>query len=66
MMSSITVTIELRKMLCDAETGEIMEWKSENEEGLKQFLETYPQVTMIESDIPTVRLSNCCSREGNV
>ena len=46
-----------QKMLVDAETGEIMEWKSENEEGLKQFLETYPQVTMIESDIPTVRLA---------
>ena len=46
-----------QKMLCDAETGEIMEWKSENKEGLEQFLATYPQVTMIESDIPTVRLA---------
>jgi len=46
-----------QKMLVDAETGEIMEWKSENKEGLEQFLATYPQVTMIESDIPTVRLA---------
>ena len=46
-----------QKMLVDSETGEIMEWKSENKEGLEQFLATYPQVTVIESDIPTVRLA---------
>jgi hypothetical protein len=46
-----------QKMLVDAETGETMEWKVDNAEGLKLFLETYPQVTIIEQDIPTVRMA---------
>ncbi len=47
-----------QQMLCDTETGEIMEWRHENkEEELEQFLETYPSVTLIEQDIPTVKLA---------
>jgi len=46
-----------QKMLCDAETGETMEWKSDNQEGLQAFLEQYPSVTVIESEIPTVNLA---------
>lgn len=46
-----------QKMLVDSETGETMEWKSEDKEALEDFLQTYPQVTVIESDIPTVRLA---------
>lgn len=46
-----------QKMLVDAQTGETMEWKSENQEGLELFMQTYPQVTMIEQDVPTVRLA---------
>lgn len=46
-----------QKMLVDRQTGESMEWKSEDEERLNLFLETYPQVTMIEQEIPTVRLA---------
>lgn len=46
-----------QKMLVDAETGETMEWKSEDKDALELFLQTYPSVTMIEQEIPTVRLS---------
>jgi hypothetical protein len=44
-------------MLCDAETGETMEWKSDNQEGLEAFLMQYPSVTVIESEVPTVNLA---------
>jgi len=46
-----------QKMLVDTQTGESMEWKSEDKEALQQFLQLYPQVTVIEQDIPTVRLA---------
>jgi hypothetical protein len=46
-----------QKMLVDSETGETMEWKSEDDDRLKQFLHTYPSVTVIENEIPTVRLA---------
>lgn len=46
-----------QRMLVDAETGEVQEWKSDNEEGLAQYLETYPMVTVIEQEIPTVKLA---------
>ena len=46
-----------QKMLCDSQTGETMEWKSDNKEGLAQFLKVYPQITVIEQEIPTVRLA---------
>jgi hypothetical protein len=46
-----------QKMLVDTETGETMEWKAQDEEKLELFLQTYPSVTMIEQDIPTVRLA---------
>ncbi len=47
-----------QKMLVDAETGETLEWKATNDkEGLEQFLKLYPQVTMVEQEIPTVRLA---------
>ncbi len=46
-----------QKMLVDAETGETLEWKSQDEEKLKEFMRVYPQVTMVESDVPTVKLA---------
>ena len=47
-----------QKVLCDTETGEIMEWRFDNkEEELEQFLRAYPTVTLIEQDIPTVKLA---------
>ena len=46
-----------QRMLVDSQTGETFEWKSSDEDALKQFLKLYPQVTVIEQDIPTVRLA---------
>lgn len=47
----------MQKMLCDTQTGEVQEWRGQDEEGLKLFLQTYPQVTVIEQEIPSVRLA---------
>ncbi len=46
-----------QKMLVDSQTGETMEWKSQDSEGLKEFLRLYPQVTVIEQEIQTVKLA---------
>jgi hypothetical protein len=46
-----------QKLLVDAETGETQEWRSQEEEKLKHFLRVYPQVTVIESEVPTVKLA---------
>src|SRR5690606_10226369 len=46
-----------QKMLVDTQTGETMEWRSSREDNLKEFLRIYPQVTLIEQEIPTVRLA---------
>lgn len=46
-----------QKMLVDSQTGETMEWKSDNQEGLDSFLAQYPSVTVIESEVPTVNLA---------
>lgn len=47
-----------QKMLVDAETGETFEWKStDKQEELKEFLRLYPQITVIEQEIPTTRLA---------
>ncbi len=44
-----------QKMMVDTQTGETLEWKQDNPEGLRAFLRTYPTVTVIEQEIPTVR-----------
>jgi hypothetical protein len=46
-----------QKMLVDTQTGETQEWRSQDEDKLKLFLQTYPSVTMIEQEVPTVRLA---------
>ncbi len=46
-----------QKMLVDTQTGETMEWKSTNDERLQKFLQTYPSVTVVDQEIPTVRLA---------
>lgn len=46
-----------QKMLVDTQTGETIEWRNQDEERLKQFLQLYPQITMLEQDVPTVRLA---------
>ena len=46
-----------QKMLVDTKTGETMEWKSQDEDALKAFLQHYPQITVVDQEIPTVRLA---------
>lgn len=46
-----------QKMLMDTQTGESLEWKGQDEERLEEFLKQYPQVTMVETEIPTVRVA---------
>lgn len=46
-----------QKMLVDAETGESMEWRSTDNDKLKEFLRTYPSVTVVHQDIPTCNLA---------
>lgn len=46
-----------QKMLVDSQTGETMEWKSSNEDSLREFLQIYPQVTVIDQEVPTVNLA---------
>ena len=46
-----------QKMLVDSQTGETMEWRNSSEEGLREFLQIYPQITVIEQEIPSVKLA---------
>jgi hypothetical protein len=46
-----------QKMLVDTQTGESMEWRSTNNDALREFLRIYPQVTLIDQEIPTVNLA---------
>lgn len=46
-----------QRLLIDTQTGESLEWRSTEEDRLKLFLQQYPQITVIEQDIPTVRLA---------
>jgi hypothetical protein len=46
-----------QKMLVDSETGETFEWKVDDDDKLKMFQKTYPQISLIEQDIPTVKLA---------
>jgi hypothetical protein len=50
-------TYRPQKMLVDTQTGQVMEWKHPDEDRLKLFLQTYPQMTVIYQDIPTVNLA---------
>jgi hypothetical protein len=53
-----------QRMLADVETGETMEWRGKDEEELKAFLRKFPSVTIIEQEIPTVKL--CIVVQGRV
>lgn len=47
-----------QKMLVDTQTGESLEWKGSHEgEELKRFLQLYPQITVIDQEIPTTRVA---------
>ena len=42
------------KMLIDKQTGEVLEWKSDDEEALRFYLQQFPQIDVSDQDIPTV------------
>ena len=46
-----------QRMLVDTQTGEVLEWKSDNEGALKQFLAVYPQITVIDQQVSTVKVA---------
>lgn len=46
-----------QKLLIDTETGDTMEWKSDDNEKLNLFLQTYPTITVVDQEIPTVNLA---------
>lgn len=45
-----------QKMLCDITSGESMEWRGQDDD-LKEFLRTYPNIIAIDQEIPTVKLA---------
>ncbi len=47
-----------QRMLIDSQTGETLEWKFTNkEENLREFLRLYPQVTIFDQEVPTVKMA---------
>lgn len=45
-----------QKILIDSQTGETQEWRGD-EDRLREFVNLYPQVTVAETEIPTVKLA---------
>lgn len=45
-----------QKLLCDVMTGETMEWRGQDED-LNEFRALYPNVVMLEQEIPAVKLA---------
>jgi hypothetical protein len=46
-----------QKLLVDKQTQRTIEWKSDNDKGLREFLAEFPSVEVFEQDIPTVKLA---------
>jgi hypothetical protein len=45
-----------QKMLIDSQSGETMEWSGQDDQ-LKEFLRMYPQITVTDQEIPTVKVA---------
>lgn len=46
-----------QQLLIDTKTGETTEWRGKDDKDLKEFLRTFPSVTTIKQEIPTVKLA---------
>jgi hypothetical protein len=46
-----------QKLLIDTKTGETQEWKSSNEDSLREFLRMYPSIIVSDQTIPTVSVA---------
>lgn len=49
-------TYRMKKVLVDTESGETIEWQGDKKD-LEEFLRFYPQVTTVETEVPTVNLA---------
>jgi hypothetical protein len=45
------------RILTDTQTGETLEWKSDDTEALQDYLEEFPSITVLETQVPTVRVA---------
>lgn len=45
-----------QKSLCDPTTGEVMEWRGQDDD-LDEFRRMYPQIVILDHEIPTVKLA---------
>jgi len=45
----------MKKLIVDVKTGETLEWRGEDDD-LKRFLDTYPELTVVENQIQTCKL----------
>lgn len=50
-------TYRTQQLLVDTQTGETLEWRNDDQDKLKQYLQLYPQVKVIETQIPTCNLA---------
>jgi hypothetical protein len=57
-------TYRTQKLVVDTETGDTMEFRSEDTDKLKQFMLLYPQVEVLDQEIATVNL--CIVVQGRV
>lgn len=46
-----------QKLLVDVQTGDTLEWRNQDQEALKNFLQLYPQINVIEQDVATTNLA---------
>lgn len=46
-----------QKLLVDTQTGETQEWRSDDKAALEEFLAIYPTITVVDQEIPTVKLA---------
>jgi hypothetical protein len=50
-------TYRTQTMLCDTQNGKTLEWRSQDKERLKFYLQLHPMVTVYETEIPSVNLA---------
>lgn len=46
-----------QRMLVDSQTGESTEWMGKDDDQLKQYLQAFPEVTVIDQEVPTINLA---------
>jgi len=49
-----------QRCLVDTRTGELQEWRGHDDEKLREFLRLFPEITVINNTIPTVKLAILC------